>query len=102
MTLRWEPVDGAIGYLVHRAPAGSPRDELTPVDHRGGDVLSVPDTWYVDTTGEPGTAYDYAVASVPTVTACGELGEAVTTASLPGRRRHAPRSTLAVDTACRR
>ena len=97
VTLRWEPVAGAVGYLVHRAPAGSPRAELTPVDHQGGDVLAVPDTWYVDTTGEVGTAYDYAVASVPTVTACGEIGEAVTTASLPAAGA-TPQVTLTVDT----
>ena len=53
---------------------------LEPVDHLGGDVLAVPDTWYVDTTGEPGTTYDYAVASVPTVTECG----------VARRRRHRP------------
>ena len=25
VTLRWEPVPGAVGYLVHRAPAGADR-----------------------------------------------------------------------------
>ncbi|TCC49637.1 xylan 1,4-beta-xylosidase [Kribbella capetownensis] len=83
VTLRWEPVEGAIGYLVHRAPAGSPRAGLAPVDHLGGDVLSVPETWYVDTTGEPGIAYDYAVASVPTVTEHGEVGDPVTATAKP-------------------
>jgi len=82
VTVRWETVEGAIGYLVHRAPAGSSRDALTAVDHRGGDVLAVPGTWYVDTTGQPGTSYDYAVASVPTVNTCGDLGEVVTGTSL--------------------
>ncbi|MGH3313252.1 MAG: GH39 family glycosyl hydrolase [Streptomyces sp.] len=98
VTLRWEPVEGAVGYLVHRASAGSPPDALTPLDHRGGDVRSVPDTWYVDTTGEPGTSYDYAVASVPTVTACGGLGKAVTGASSPAEAT-APEVGLTVDTA---
>jgi xylan 1,4-beta-xylosidase len=86
-----------VGYLVHRAPAGAPRDALEPVDHRGGDVLAVPETWYVDTTGEPGTPYDYAVASVPTVTECGVLGETVTSASLTGDGPE-PEVSLAVDT----
>ncbi|HWM38659.1 MAG TPA: hypothetical protein VNS49_16220, partial [Streptomyces sp.] len=98
VTLRWEPVEGAIGYLVHRAPAGSPQDALTPVDHLGGDVRSVPDVWYVDTTGVPGTAYDYAVASVPTVTSCGDLGETVTATSLRAEVT-APEVALVVDTA---
>ncbi|MGZ4491572.1 MAG: GH39 family glycosyl hydrolase [Nocardioidaceae bacterium] len=98
VTLRWQPVDGAVGYLVHRAPAGSPRADLEPVDHRGGDVKAVPDCWYVDTTGEPGTAYDYAVASVPTVTACGEIGEPVTGAALPGGDA-VPKVSVTVDAA---
>ncbi len=96
VTLRWEPVAGAVGYLVHRAAAGSARDDLTPVDHQGGDVLAIPDTWYVDTTGEPGTAYDYAVASVPTVTDCGEVGDTVTATALPGGA--VPEVLVAVDT----
>jgi len=97
VTLHWESVAGAVGYLVHRAPAGSPRDALQPVDHLGGDVLAVPDTWYVDTTGEPGTSYDYAVASVPTVTECGVLGDTVTSASLTASGP-APEVSIAVDT----
>ena len=97
MTLRWEPVAGAVGYLVHRAPPARRVTRSSPVDHRGGDVLAVPDTWYVDTTGEPGTAYDYAVASVPTVTECGVVGDAVTAASLTGAGP-APEVSVSVDT----
>ncbi|MFG3701747.1 xylan 1,4-beta-xylosidase [Micromonospora sp. NPDC047620] len=80
--LSWSPVDDAVGYLVHRAPAedGLP---FAPVDHLGGDVLAVPDPWYVDTTGEPGRAYAYAVASVPEVTVTGPLSAPVTAAALP-------------------
>ena len=59
---------------------------MEPVDHLGGDVLSVPDTWYVDTSGEPGTEYAYAVASVPEVTVTGRLGEVVRTTVAPGGR----------------
>ena len=101
VTLRWEPVAGAVGYLVHRAPAGAPREELTAIDHQGGDVKAVPDTWYVDTTGEPGVAYDYAVASVPTVTEHGEIGETATAASLPldSTAGGTPEVTVTVDTA---
>ena len=51
VTLRWEPVDGAIGYLVHRAPAADGPFEA--VDHGGRDVLAVPGPVYCDTTGEP-------------------------------------------------
>ncbi|ASW54979.1 xylan 1,4-beta-xylosidase [Plantactinospora sp. KBS50] len=81
--LAWRPVAGAVGYLVHRAPLrdGRPAGPLTPVDHLGGDVLAVPDTWYVDTTGEPGVPYAYAVAAVPEVTVTGPLGATVVAAA---------------------
>ncbi|SCG69352.1 GH39 family glycosyl hydrolase [Micromonospora inositola] len=83
--LSWQQVDGAAGYLVHRAPLvdGTPNGEFTPVDHLGGDVLAVPDTWYVDTTGEPGQPYAYAVASVPEVTLTGPLSEPVRATAEP-------------------
>ena len=83
--LSWEPVEGAIGYLVHRASAGDDEtaaDALKPLDHQGGDVLSVPETWYVDTSGEPGRAYAYAVASVPEVTVVGALSATVAAGGL--------------------
>jgi xylan 1,4-beta-xylosidase len=77
----WLPVDGAVGYLVHRAAhAAGP---YAPVDHHSGDVLSVPHPPYVDTTGEPGTSYWYAVAVVPEVTVTGSLSLAVEASSLP-------------------
>ncbi len=98
--LSWSPVPGAIGYLVHRAPVrdGGVDGELRPVDHLGGDVLSVPDIWYVDTTGEPGRPYAYAVAAVPEVTVTGPLGAPVTCASLPATGT-APTVELHVDAA---
>ncbi len=96
--LSWSPVPGAVGYLVHRAEAsgGAATAELEPVDHLGGDVLAVPDTWYVDTTGEPGRDYVYAVASVPEVTVTGTLGAAVATSSLA--RGETPVVDLRVET----
>lgn len=81
VTLRWEPAEGAVGYLVHRAE--NPQGPFAPVDHLGQDVLSVPDTWYVDTTGIPGVRYFYAVASVPEVTITGALSPAVPAESSP-------------------
>src|SRR5205823_14989033 len=49
VTLRWQPVAGAVGYLVHRSE--SPAGPFKPVDHGGGDVLAVPGSPYCDTTG---------------------------------------------------
>lgn len=69
VTIDWEPVAGAVGYLILRGEA--PDGELKPVDHHSGDVLSVPSGPYVDTTCTPGTTYRYAVASVPEVTTHG-------------------------------
>ncbi|MFG1955066.1 xylan 1,4-beta-xylosidase [Micromonospora sp. NPDC048830] len=98
--LSWSSVPDAVGYLVHRAPLrdGVPHGEFAPVDHRGGDVLSVPDTWYVDTTGEPGRPYAYAVASVGEVTVTGPLGAPVTCTALPAGGA-APTVVLHVDAA---
>ncbi|MFH8617507.1 glycoside hydrolase [Streptomyces sp. NPDC017979] len=59
--LDWEPVDGAIGYLVHRAE--DPSGPFEPLDHLGGDVLAVPHPPYADTLVEPGRDYHYAVAT---------------------------------------
>jgi xylan 1,4-beta-xylosidase len=92
--LTWSPVDGAVGYLVQRAPATG--GEFAPVDHLGGDVLAVPDTWYVDTTGDVGRFYRYAVASVPEVTLSGEVGDPVTAASVPSTGEP-PLVTIRVD-----
>ena len=76
MTLRWELVDGAIGYLVHRAPAAA--GPFAPVDHGGRDVLAVPGPVYCDTTGERGEPCWYAVASLTSTEAApGELSEPV-------------------------
>jgi xylan 1,4-beta-xylosidase len=62
VTLRWEPVEGAIGYLLHRGPSADGPWE--PIDHGGMDVLSHPGPVYADTTGKPRLDYFYAVASV--------------------------------------
>jgi len=62
VTLRWDLVPGAIGYLVHRAPSAD--GPFEPVDHGGRDVLAVPGPVYWDTTGAPGGPCWYAVASL--------------------------------------
>src|SRR5437867_2437086 len=57
VTVDWQPVPGAVGYLVLRA---DDIDGPYPVvDHRGGDVLAVPHPPYADTTCEPGRVYFY-------------------------------------------
>jgi xylan 1,4-beta-xylosidase len=62
VTISWQPVEGALGYLVHRS---EDRDgPFQPVDHGGRDVLAVPSSGYADTTGQIGRRYWYAVASV--------------------------------------
>jgi len=62
VTLRWPPVPGALGYLVHRGDG--PDGPFAPVDHDGRDVLAVPGCTYTDTTGEPGRTAWYAVRTV--------------------------------------
>jgi xylan 1,4-beta-xylosidase len=81
VTITWAPVDGAIGYLVHRAD--STDGDLLPIDHGGGDVLAVPHGPYVDTTGDIGAAARYAVATLSSIDApVGELSAAVSPASM--------------------
>ncbi|ROT28194.1 xylan 1,4-beta-xylosidase [Micromonospora sp. HM5-17] len=58
VTVDWDPVPGAVGYLVHRADGDGP---ARVVDHRGGDLLAVPGPPYPDTTVEPGRSVRYAV-----------------------------------------
>ncbi|WNM39232.1 xylan 1,4-beta-xylosidase [Micromonospora halotolerans] len=61
VSVDWDPVPGAVGYLVHRADGGGP---YRVVDHRGGDLLAVPAAPYADTTVEPGRTVRYAVRPV--------------------------------------
>jgi xylan 1,4-beta-xylosidase len=76
VTLDWDPVPGAAGYLVYRA-AG---EIYEPLDHGGGDVLAVPAGPYADTSGEPGRLRHYAVAAVADGTSAGPLSDAVAAA----------------------
>ncbi|SCK20879.1 xylan 1,4-beta-xylosidase [Streptomyces sp. WMMB 714] len=59
--LDWQPVEGALGYLVHRADTVD--GPFEPLDHRGGDVLAVPAPPYADSLVEAGRGYWYKVAS---------------------------------------
>jgi xylan 1,4-beta-xylosidase len=61
-TLRWHPVDGAIGYLVERADRSD--GPFAVIDHGGGDVLAVPAPPYCDTSGEPGRESWYRVRAL--------------------------------------
>ena len=80
VTLDWDLVDGAVGYLLYRA--SFPDGPFEVVDHHGQDVLSVPHPPYVDTTGSPGMPYWYSVAAVPEVTVAGTPGVPVRAAAL--------------------
>ncbi|TMR96141.1 GH39 family glycosyl hydrolase [Nonomuraea basaltis] len=66
VTLTWDPVPGAIGYLVHR--------DGVPVGQPDVDVPAVPSCRYVD-TGHGAAAY--AVAAVSAMDAAGPLSPAV-------------------------
>lgn len=82
VTLRWDPVHGAQGYLVHRATTMD--GPFMPLDHGGGDVLAVPGAPYSDTTGQPGEPYAYAVSTVASVEApVGTLTTPVIAATAP-------------------
>lgn len=80
----WQPVDGALGYLVHRAT--DPDGPYTPLDHLGGDVLAVPHPPYADTLAEPGHTYHYRIATW-TDGGAGELSAPVTAGPAPDGTR---------------
>jgi xylan 1,4-beta-xylosidase len=81
VTVRWERVEGAIGYLVHRAP--STDGPWSPVDHGGRDVLAMPGPVCCDTTGVVGEPCWYAITSLAAAEAePGELSEPVAGLSL--------------------
>jgi xylan 1,4-beta-xylosidase len=98
VTIGWEAVPGAVGYLVLRGPAdGGP---LEPVNHGGGDVLVVPAGPYTDTTGEPGVPYRYAVATASDTTVVGDPSPTVVAhADLFVAGAALPVVTVRVDTA---
>ena len=75
VTLDWDLVAGAAGYLVHRAP--SPDGPFAVVDHHGMDVLAVPQPPYADTTGTPGERAWYAVSTIQEATRSGPLSAPV-------------------------
>jgi xylan 1,4-beta-xylosidase len=80
VTLEWDPVAGAAGYLVYRADrSGGP---FEPLDHGGGDVLAVPAGPYADTSGEAGVVRYYAVAAVVDGESVGPMSAPV--AAAPG------------------
>jgi xylan 1,4-beta-xylosidase len=78
VTLDWDPVPGAAGYLLYRA-VGEP---YQPLDHGGGDVLAVPAGPYADTSGEPGHLRHYAVAAVVDGESAGPLSDLAAAAPL--------------------
>jgi xylan 1,4-beta-xylosidase len=76
VTVTWDAVEGAVGYVVHRAD--SPDGPWQAIDHRAGDLLAVPGPPYADTTGERGRAAWYAVAALSSIDApVGPLSAAV-------------------------
>lgn len=81
VTLRWQPVDGAMGYFVLRS--GAVDGPFAQINHGGrGDVLAVPGPVFADTTGIPGTRYWYAIASIFDVNSpVGELSTLVAASS---------------------
>jgi xylan 1,4-beta-xylosidase len=82
VTLDWDPVPGAAGYLIYRA-AGQVYE---PLDHGGGDVLAVPPGRYTDTSGEPGRVRQYAVAAVLDGESAGPLSDPAAAAPLGSGR----------------
>jgi xylan 1,4-beta-xylosidase len=76
VTVDWRPVDGAAGYVVHRAAA--PDGPWEAIDNRSGDLLAVPHPPYADTSGDRDRTAWYAVSALPSIDASlGPLSGAV-------------------------
>jgi xylan 1,4-beta-xylosidase len=75
VTLQWDPVEGAAGYLVHVAPG--PEGPFEPLDHGGRDVLAVPHGPYCDTSGVADDKRWYTVAAVVDVESIGSWSDPV-------------------------
>jgi xylan 1,4-beta-xylosidase len=65
VTIDWQPVDGAAGYLVRRA--AEPDGRFEPLEIGEPWVRAVPHPPLTDTTGEPGRQAWYTVAAVANV-----------------------------------
>jgi xylan 1,4-beta-xylosidase len=65
VTLDWQPVDGAIGYLVQRS--SSETGPFSVVDHGGGDVLAVPGPPYADTMATIAEPAFYVVSALSSI-----------------------------------
>jgi xylan 1,4-beta-xylosidase len=65
VTLSWDPVEGAAGYLLYRAPALEGAYE--PIVVGEPLVRAIPDTCLTDTSGEPRVTAWYRVASAANV-----------------------------------
>ncbi len=93
VTLDWDPVPGAAGYLIYRADrSGGP---FEPLDHGGGDVLAVPAGPYADTSGEAGLVRYYAVAAVADGESVGPMSAPV--AAAPGSAPAAGPGMVRID-----
>lgn len=76
VTLWWNPVPGAAGYLVYRAD--QPEGPFTPLDHGGGDVLAIPGGPYCDPVADGDPLRYYTVAAVAGPNAAGPQSKPAT------------------------
>ena len=65
VTLDWDPVDGAAGYLIERAAAADGPWEMLVIGEP--EVRPVPHPPFTDTSGEPGRQVHYRVAAAASV-----------------------------------
>lgn len=95
VTLDWEPVDGAAGYLIERAPSAEGPWELLTIGEP--EVRPVPHPPFTDTSGAPGREAHYRVAASASVRDFDQPRSAVVTAT-PARNGPG-RVTVAIDAA---
>jgi xylan 1,4-beta-xylosidase len=79
VTLRWEPVEGAAGYLIRRADAAD--GPFEPMAVGEPIVKPVPDVVFTDTTGRPGAPAWYRVSAAASIEDDGQPASMTVTAT---------------------
>jgi xylan 1,4-beta-xylosidase len=95
VTLSWEPVDGAVGYIIERAASTDGPWELLVIGEP--EVRPVPHSPFTDTSGDRGVEAHYRVAAAASVTDFDQVRSS-TVSAVPAREGDG-RVTIEIDAA---
>ena len=84
VTLDWEPVSGAAGYVIERGPSADGPWDLLEIGEP--EVRPVPHPPFTDSAGQPGREAHYRVAAAASVKDFDQSRSAIVAASMSRRR----------------